>query len=353
MSGSSGTSGSSGWTTVPIGLLQGLVVSRKDNDEVYVSGGSVEVGGVVYNSDEQLIGSGGSLAEVYGETNLSHTASWNVPATIHDGLTDIVCTIWSGGGDIVAEIIANMGEVISFGKTRIRQGNGWTGIRVSYSINGAEYTTLDTQNCVTNEWLDIVGNVSAQYIKYAATSANLYIQEIEIFNLIGGGTTHFVYIDPPGSGTELAAENLILSSTEPVFDDDKGGYYHPVNTDQRAIAYFTTDESGYVPTSGFHMYLSGALDGTPGTSGSSGVSGTSGSSGASGTSGSSGVDGTSGSSGDSGTSGSSGDSGTSGTSGSSGADGTSGSSGEAGTSGTSGSSGISGGGDILGIQVFS
>jgi hypothetical protein len=72
------------------------------------------------------------------------------------------------------------------------------------------------------------------------------------------------------------------------------------------------------------------VNGSSGTSGSSGLSGSNGTSGTSGVNGSSGTSGSSGSNGSSGTSGSNGSSGTSGTSGSNGSSGTSGSSGSSG-----------------------
>jgi hypothetical protein len=56
-------------------------------------------------------------------------------------------------------------------------------------------------------------------------------------------TVYYVYVDPPASGTSLAAADVEYGTTAPTFSASKQGYYHPTNTDQRCIGGFYVDVS--------------------------------------------------------------------------------------------------------------
>lgn len=247
-------------STVPIGHLSGLTVSRKDNDEIYVSGGSIEMGGVLYNSDEQLTVSGGSLAETYGSTNLvvaSSVSGGDYSTFTAGNLSDGNTTTPTGEEAVIwsTPVVVDFGSNKVVGKIRFFVGTQNANAKVEYSTNGSEYTTIDTYAVSAETWKEITGEWTARYIRFAyGSGGNLYLREAQIYELINKNAAMYVYVDPPASGTELAAENLIISATAPSFDSAKGGFYHPTNTDQRAIAHFTTDASGHVPTAPFVHY---------------------------------------------------------------------------------------------------
>jgi hypothetical protein len=342
-SGVDGTSGTSGLDTALIGYLASLVVSKKDNDEVYVSGGSVEVNGEFYNSDENFAISAAGAPTGYGSdicNGGTPSASYVRAGKVAEAFDDTTGSyLGSDQAHLPWEVKYDLGVGISKKAAKYTlyypwANNGPTAWTFEGSTNNVDWTVLDTQTAQSvtaglHEYT-FTPQGSFRYYRwlFTASTTNIAIGELQIMEGtydLTASTPYYVYIDPPVSGTELSSSNYILSPTAPAFDSAKGGYYHPTNTDQRAIAYFTTDESGYIPET-INMYLSGSLDGT---SGSDGTSGTSGVDGTDGTSGTSGVDGTDG------------------TSGSSGIDGTSG------TSGTSGTGGIGGGTDFLVCQIFS
>lgn len=247
-------------STVPIGHISGLTVSRKDNDEVYVSGGAVEIGGVLYNSDAQLTGSGGSLADLYGSTNLvvaSSVSGGDSAGFSSENLTDGNTTTPSGENAVIwaTPLVIDFGSNKVVGKIRFYVGTQESNAKVEYSTNGSDYTEIGTYAVSADAWKEITGEWTARYIRISRpTGSNLYVREVQIYELISKNAPMYIYVDPPSSGTELAAENIVIDDAAPSFDSAKGGYYHPTSTDQRAIAHFTTNASGYVPTSPFVHY---------------------------------------------------------------------------------------------------
>lgn len=275
-------------STVPLGHLSGLTVSRKDNDEVYVSGGSIEVGGTLYINNAQRtvsvtekLGYGDNCA-LHGSTGTATAEEGNAIAGKAFGVSgqwiedypyidDNTCWIqfaFNSAKRIEKVTIAGPNEL---------SGNMWaTTWKLLASNTGAfageEGTVLDVvsdgtwgSSGSTKTW-EFSNDTSYTYYRfqllarYATGSTPRYllldagITMHEGDYALSAATPYYIYVDPPSSGVELAVENLILSATAPSFDSAKGGYYHPTNTDQRAIAHFTTDASGYVPTSPFVHY---------------------------------------------------------------------------------------------------
>jgi len=256
-----------GVATVPIGLLQGLVVSRKDNDEVYVSGGSVEVGGVLLNSDQRISLAAGGEPLGFGDVSASGTmtssgdSAGRTAANTVDDSGDTYWDYYSFSYPVWLQHDAGSGETVNVAQYTMtpRYPNymptEWT---FEGSNNGTDWVTLDTK---TGESFaegvkktytpSVAGAYRYHRWNITAGAAEIAMNEIELlaalYNL-EASTPYYIYVDPPGSGVELAAGNLILSPTAPSWDSAKGGFYHPTNTDQRAIAWFETDESGYVPT---------------------------------------------------------------------------------------------------------
>ena len=127
---------------------------------------------------------------------------------------------------------------------------------------GGEEVTLLTVTSVpgwgVSEWKEwtFANTASYTYYRVTVTEAQVPATPVRLMEMemqeglltVPASTPYYIYVDPPGSGTELAVGNFIISPTEPSFDSAKGGYYHPASTDQRAIAYFTTDGNGYIPT---------------------------------------------------------------------------------------------------------
>ncbi|MEI7635866.1 MAG: hypothetical protein WCJ37_01060 [Syntrophus sp. (in: bacteria)] len=258
---------------VPIGLLQGLVVSRKDDDEIYVSGGSVEVGEVLYNSDERFVVSIGREPTGYtdditslGGTMTASAMSGSAPGTINaDGEYGFWEAYSFGGYPQWLKHDAGVGVTYNIAKyTMTPHYNGnfmFTAWTFEGSNDNTEWTILDTQS--VGSYGDVLrtftpavsGDFRYHRWNISAGPGDVAVENVELIEAIYtlyASTPYYVYVDPPTSGTELVANNFILSPTEPTFDSAKGGYYHPTNTDQRAIAYFATDGDGHIPTSIFH-----------------------------------------------------------------------------------------------------
>ena len=129
------------------------------------------------------------------------------------------------------------------------------------SFVGEEVTLLTVTSVPgwgVSEWKEwtFANTASYTYFRVTVTEAQVPATPVRLMEMemqeglltVPASTPYYIYVDPPGSGTELAVGNFIISPTEPSFDSAKGGYYHPTSTDQRAIAYFTTDGNGYIPT---------------------------------------------------------------------------------------------------------
>lgn len=75
----------------------------------------------------------------------------------------------------------------------------------------------------------------------------LAAQTAKAHAITGGPKVVYVYVDPPASGTSLAAENIVLDDTVPAWNEGKHGWYHPTNTDQRWLEQaFAIDASNNV-----------------------------------------------------------------------------------------------------------
>lgn len=57
-----------------------------------------------------------------------------------------------------------------------------------------------------------------------------------------GYEVRYIYVDPPASGWEITATDIEENSTPPVYDQEKHGWYHPTNTDQRFIGSVVIDD---------------------------------------------------------------------------------------------------------------
>jgi hypothetical protein len=262
--------------TVPIGLLQGLVVSRKDDDEVYVSGGSIEVGGVVYNSGERFAVSvdgepTGYTADLCtgGTASASHYNESYPPSNLFD---NNAATYMSIGTAAYPETVQyDIGVDNTIKAARYTMKSKWAGYNPTAwqfrgkLLVGDEWTVLDTQTGQSfgGAELKIFTFAHVAGFRYhdwnlTAGDSELCPAEFEIMEAVYAlsvSTPYYIYVDPPTSGTELTTGNLVLSATAPTWDSAKGGWYHPTNTDQRAIARFTTDGDGHVPTQ-IYPYLS-------------------------------------------------------------------------------------------------
>lgn len=259
-------------STVPIGHLSGLVVSRKDDDEIYVSAGSVEVDGTLLTLDERVAvhyGSGGDWSE---DIFTGGTAIGQYGANYADCFDDNEGTYGQTTPQEGAYIGYALAAPACLQKIRLRA----TGANlynpktftVRGSDNGSTWTTLLTVTDfvwnTTSDWKEWEVTNETAYSYYAifvaAVQQPTYVcrlMEIQgqfLEYALEASTTYFVYVDPPSEGAELAAENIVISSAAPAWDGDRGGFYHPTNTDQRAIAHFTTDASGHVPTAPFVHY---------------------------------------------------------------------------------------------------
>jgi hypothetical protein len=265
-------------TAVPIGHLAGLVVSRKDNDEVYISGGSIEVGEVLLNSDERLTVSVASALSGYGTNACSGgTATANSQATGYEATKavdgDPVATSWYPPVPTGSWWQYHFATAKNIRKLVIRNENNSNHLssfkfKVSTTgeFVGEEVELLSESGLASNQTYTYTFEnalTAAYYRIYPQTWVDgIFICDIQMMEGIYGLaalTPYYVYVDPPVSGTELAAGNLTVSATAPTYDSAKGGYYHPSNTDQRAISYFTADGDGYVPTN-ILMYLPVPLD---------------------------------------------------------------------------------------------
>lgn len=269
-------------STVPIGHLSGLIVSRKDNDEIYISGGSIEMGGVLYNSDEQLAVAPGGEPTGYGSdqcTGGTPSASSDPTSQVAYAFDDNIGTYsgWLSDPDPNSWIQYQFAAPKRIQKLTMTQGGQYSAtsappgafsLKASYTgaFAGEEVTLYSTSGLTygdteTKEFTFENENSYTYYrvvmTAFASGKSYYWILEMEMIEAsyaLVASTPYYVYADPPGSGVELAVGNFILSATAPSFDSAKGGYYHPTSTDQRAIATFTTDGDGYVPTTGFIMY---------------------------------------------------------------------------------------------------
>ena len=300
-----------GGGTVPIGLLQGLVLSKKDTDEVYVDAGSIEVNGLPYNSDQRL-----SIAPSYDgatEVNLewiagSDVANWRMnDANNYSGGLDclfgyrqIYINYYSEGW-LACPAFADSGLLIPQGATiasavlsvKGNNANGATNAIIkAYDLDAPEagwltqpsdaittprttasvsqqitlsgaYTDIDVTSIV-QEIVNRPGWVSGNHIVFSFSdtettelarvnsiqgtdSINLAVSFMPGASTLEVDTDYYVYVAPPAVGTGLAAEDLSLSTSVCVYDENRGGYYHPVSTERRCIGWFTTDGSGIVP----------------------------------------------------------------------------------------------------------
>lgn len=251
-------------TAVPIGHLSGLTVSRKDNDEIYVSGGSVDLGGALYfNNTQRAVAPGG---EPFGYTSDICTGGTGSPANAFDNnyntYSDYAGYPFTVSYDLGAGVSASAAKyTLTFAYNLY--ASAWT---FEGSNDNSNWTTLDTRTGQTT-W---VWNSAKSYTLSSISAAYRYFRwvftagygavarhgEAEIISpsyTLSASTPYYIYVDAPGSGVELGASNFIISPTAPSFDSAKGGMYHPTNTDQRAIAHFTTDSNGYVPSE-IYMY---------------------------------------------------------------------------------------------------
>lgn len=248
-------------TAVPIGLLQGLVVSRKDNDEVYIAGGSIEIGETLFNSNERLaIGVTDPLS--YG----SDVCTGGTPshAVLFDNNTGGDFSQISEGQyyqyQLASGKTVNKLRMYSSGNADCNPAKFTLKVSNTGAFSGEEVTLLSVTSVPgwsVNEWKEwtFANTTSYTYYRVTVTEAQVPTTAVRLMEMemqegittLSASTPYYIYVDP-GSGTELAVGNFILSPDEPSFDSAKGGYYHPINTDQRTIAYFTTDGSGYVPT---------------------------------------------------------------------------------------------------------
>lgn len=79
----------------------------------------------------------------------------------------------------------------------------------------------------------------------------IYTASAEITKAVSGlnaDDIYYIYVDPPDSGTTLAAADIEYDTGEPTYDYAKAGYYHQTNTDWRFIGVFFSDGSNNVVT---------------------------------------------------------------------------------------------------------
>lgn len=234
-----------GGGAVPIGLMQGLVLSRKDDNEVYVSAGSIEIGGILFSALERLTGSGGSVNDLYSSVNLT-------PGLV-DGDVDI---------NRAKDYDFGVGVTKMVGKTvfRVPSLNSWGSniVSIKTSMDGSTWTEQGTLSNSTPGWKEITfAFVECRFVRF--TGAQQYyvnVSDMATYGPAEGGQKHYIYIDPPSVGSELAAGDIVIDAGEPAFDPAKGGYYHQVTTALRSIGYFMTDGDGFIPNI---FYLPGSL----------------------------------------------------------------------------------------------
>ena len=260
--------GGGGGGSVPIGLLQGLVVTRKDENEVYVSAGSIEVGGAVCTAVARLsaaytvaTGYGADVCSGGTATASSYLGGLYAPSKAFDNSSDYSwapnseAASWLQYQHTAAKMIGQIRIKFNIQQTRTIQVKGSN----TGAFTGEEVTLIDLASATytSGVWNDLPIASPASFIYYRiffGVQAGVLVEVIETemqegtYDLVAN-TDYFVYVDPPTVGVELVSENIVLSLSEPTFDGDKGGYYHPTNTTQRAIAYFTTGADGYVPES--------------------------------------------------------------------------------------------------------
>lgn len=117
--------------------------------------------------------------------------------------------------------------------------------------NGLPVDSLYTETQFTSAMLNIRGNREGLQVTIKDAS-NLYISggSIEIngavytvstqltvaLGTILADTTYYVYVNPPATGTTLAAAQFSLSTTAPAFDNTKGADYKTGDGTKRYIA---------------------------------------------------------------------------------------------------------------------
>jgi|GEM_PF-5044192 len=272
-------------STVPIGHLSGLVVSRKDNDEIYVSGGSIEMGGVLYNSGSQLAVAPGGEPTGYGSDLFAWTSEYATASDSYlnddpwNALDDSDSSRWMPANTSGTKWWQyQFSEAKRLEKVTIQAHSTYNNAPTDWTLQASNtgafegeqvtlLTVADDDTWTTSEKKEFTFTNANSYTYYrfvitdwkkgGAGGDYLSVGEFEGYEasyVLAASTPYYVYVDPPGSGAELAVGNFILSPTAPSFGSAKGGFYHPTNTDQRAIAHFTTDASGYVPTAPFVHY---------------------------------------------------------------------------------------------------
>ena len=260
------------------GLLQSMSVSRKDDTTVYVDAGCIDISGKTYRLEERIEVSDITLS--YSDdlcTGGTATASSNFqgiypPERAFDNDPAVSWISYSGSPQWI-QYDFGVGTTQTAIQYKLTVSNpvqhAWGAWTFQGSNNGSSFTTIDTQtgitwtNGETKTFNSFTNTTAYRYYRFDITSFPVYAEmaEIEIMGpalTFSAGDTAYVYCAPP-VGEVLSAGYFRLSNSDPTWDNDRGGYYHPLDTTQRAIASFVMDGSAHVPTE-FTMLYGGEIN---------------------------------------------------------------------------------------------
>ena len=296
------------------GYKQGLIVTKKDDDEFYVSGGSIEINGRIFRVTSQLIPTSqpetpttwNPSDQFFGTLsagNLIYTSSASSVSGVRS-----VASVASGKWYWEIKFTGSTGNALSYTSVGVATSTAPLNYRVGYNTAGWGYLMLNGDKYNANTAVsygsqyssnnDIVGvaldmdngklwfsyNGSwqasgdpANDINPAFTGISGSVYPMITIGVNSGlvsaitnfGATAFSYTPPSGynsgllsstyavnsiyyvyvkpvSGSSLSASDFSINQMAPVFDQGKGGYYHPVQNSWRAIASFMTDASGSI-----------------------------------------------------------------------------------------------------------
>ncbi len=292
------------------GLRQGLKLSKKDDDEIYVSGGVIEINGQIYRVDSQ-ISDMVSLARDYAywdsdttSANITLSNNYLTASSTNTGAKSTRSSIGKSSGKWYFEYNIDyeddyMYSGVGLGTLSVDSVVGFTTSGYSYrSFDGRKYSgpnsaygnsyaggdvigiALDLDNdkvwFAKNGIWQAGGNPAANsgeaysglsgtryawwsgtnlYEKatanfgqnpFAYSAPNGFNSGLYVDQSVDPSSEYSIYIKIPDTGYIVTADDILFSASSPVFDDDKGAYYHPVFEDYRYIGKVTTNDSGFV-----------------------------------------------------------------------------------------------------------
>ena len=245
----------------------GLQISRKDDDEITVSGGMIEINGGLFINRDNSAFSNDTCPTSYGTNQCSTGGAFNSS----NGVTNLyLCfdddddTGFFLSGTAGSSINANWIEYDFVTPVKIPKynfylngGHGERAIELRASSTGAfegeevvldSFTTPSAGNLYERDAGDYTVSSAYRYYRLYHDGA-FHLQEWRMFDgnyAFPADSDYYVYVKKPFTGNYIYTEHVFLSMDTPAYDGDKGAFYNTSDANQRLIGAFATDGSGNI-----------------------------------------------------------------------------------------------------------